>query len=143
MRLIIIGDGPEKNRLVNLTRKLGITERVEWKHNLPKLQLFSEYSKATVFVSLSNLESFSRVIHEAHVIGIPVVTPNEGIIMDLPNNEKIIGIRSTKPEEISAAITKAISMTPTLTASNCIFPDINHYADQMAEIYSKLVTYKP
>jgi len=140
MRLIIIGDGPEKGRLVNLVQELGITDHVEWKQNLSKLELFSEYSKARIFVSLSSLESFSRVVHEAQIVGVPILASNEGISADSLNKERVIGIKTIEPEEISAAISKAISMGPDLSnASNSVGPDITQYADEMAEIYRKLV----
>jgi glycosyltransferase involved in cell wall biosynthesis len=140
LRLVIIGDGPEKRKIANLVGKMGIAKNVELKHNLSKLQLYSEYSKARVFVSLSYLESFSRTIHEAQIIGVPIVTLEKVIKSGLANELTAIGIESIKPEDISAAISKAISKNPTHSnASNSIVPSINHYANQVAEMYRKLI----
>jgi glycosyltransferase involved in cell wall biosynthesis len=139
LRLVIVGDGPERSNLINLVQKLGVAEHVEWKQNLSKLELFSEYSKARVFVSLSFLESFSRVIHEAQVIGVPVVTFKERIMPDLVSKGMAIGIGSIEHREISAAISKVISMPPKLlNTANLVFADINSYADRVAEVYRKL-----
>ncbi len=59
-RLIIVGDGPERQKLVNLATVLGISKLVEWKSDLSRQQLLAEYAAASVLIMLSPLESFSR-----------------------------------------------------------------------------------
>ena len=84
-RLVIVGDGPDKSRLLNLTNELGLNDYVEWKTNLTRCQLLSEYSKASVFVLLSMLESFSRVVNEAVAIGVPTVVSDNNVFSDFAN----------------------------------------------------------
>lgn len=70
-RLLIVGDGPERNRLAKLAAKLGISASVE----LPGHQ--SSVSKllkaADVFVSSSNYEGLPGAVVEALAAGVPVV----------------------------------------------------------------------
>lgn len=106
--LVIVGNGPEKRRLVELARSLGIIGHVEWKQDLSRKQLLSEYARARIYVSLSLLESFSIVVHEAIVIGVPAVVLNAGATAKLVQRGLAEGVNSYEPEEIALAITKAL-----------------------------------
>jgi glycosyltransferase involved in cell wall biosynthesis len=143
LRLVIIGDGPEKERLKSLTNKLELGSVVEWKQNLSNSQLFYEYSRARVFVSLSRLESFSRVVQEALIIGVPTVTLMAGIASDFVSQGVTIGTKTLNPTEIAAAIRKAMTQKPISTLSQKFKPqNIDDYANQIAILYSFLTKNK-
>lgn len=75
--LVVVGSGPEKDRLAALVKKLNITERVVfvgWSDDLPSL-----YKTADVFVNVSWYEGFGRTIIEALASGCPVVSTDVGI----------------------------------------------------------------
>lgn len=69
--LWLVGDGPQKQELINLVSKLKLIDKVKflgWKK-----ELLSIYRKADIFVFASNWEGFGYVILEAMSQGLPVI----------------------------------------------------------------------
>jgi glycosyltransferase involved in cell wall biosynthesis len=137
-KLVIIGDGPEREHLIRFARKIGIEDYIEWKHNLPWQQLLGEYAEASVFVSLSPLESFSRVVHEATLIGVPAVVLNFGTTGDMVKEGSVEGVNSLSPNDVADGILKALKrphLKTNQTRDN--YPSWDKYTDQILEIYQK------
>lgn len=77
IKCIIIGDGPEKHSLENLTRKLNLTKNITFKGFLQKHDDVISFIKASkVFVLPSIREGFGISVIEANACGIPVITTN-------------------------------------------------------------------
>lgn len=75
-KLVIVGDGPEKESLENLCKKKGINEKVLFvgnSHEVDKILCFSD-----LFILPSEHESFGLVALEAMVCGVPVISSNAG-----------------------------------------------------------------
>lgn len=70
-KLSIIGDGNEKDRLLQQIERLGLEHSVEVLPSTPDIIL--EYLKSSVFVLTSRYEGFSMVLVEAMACGVPVV----------------------------------------------------------------------
>lgn len=107
--LVLIGNGPERKRLLNLAFKLGVHRRVIWKRNLSRDELLEEMSRASVVVLLSKLESFSRVAHEAIAIGTPLLVYNYGVFRDLVRRGLAKGVDKLDPEEVASAINSVLN----------------------------------
>jgi L-malate glycosyltransferase len=75
-KLVIIGDGPERNRLEQLTEKLGITSNVNFLG--ARRDLANLYGNFTVFALSSISEGTSMSILEAMASGKPVVATAVG-----------------------------------------------------------------
>jgi glycosyltransferase involved in cell wall biosynthesis len=75
-RLVLVGDGPDKEKILDLVRKLSLEEKVTLKSNLTKQELFEEYSQASVFVMASENETYGIAVAEALAAGLKVVIPN-------------------------------------------------------------------
>ena len=73
-RLIILGEGPERNALETLVDELGLSREVQ----LPGFQLnpYPYMSKSALFVLSSIREGLSSVLIEAMACGTPVVSTN-------------------------------------------------------------------
>lgn len=71
-RLMLVGDGPERDRLVTLARDLGIARRVIFAGFQPDPTPF--YRTADLFVLSSDHEGFGNVIVEALSCGLAVVS---------------------------------------------------------------------
>lgn len=143
LRLIIDGEGPEKEGLTKLARELGVNNYVEWKCSSTRQELFSEYAKAQVFVLLSPLESFSRVVHEALIIGVPTIVLNTGATAELVKNGLVEGVNSTRKEEIAHAISKALDVKKTETPlEQLVALDMDQYSSELIKIYKSLVNEK-
>jgi N-acetylgalactosamine-N,N'-diacetylbacillosaminyl-diphospho-undecaprenol 4-alpha-N-acetylgalactosaminyltransferase len=73
-RLVIAGDGPERDALKSLAGDLGIAERVVmpgWLSNP-----YPVLSRASVFALSSKVEGFPNALVEALALGVPVVATN-------------------------------------------------------------------
>ena len=69
--LIILGDGPLRNQLTALARKLGIFEFVRFEGMVNNV--YSYFSRSSVFVLSSKREAFGNVLIEALASGTPCV----------------------------------------------------------------------
>lgn len=74
-RLVLVGDGPEENRLRRLSAELGVEDAVELPGYLEGSDLTNAYREAAVFALPTSLsEGFPTAILEAMAAGLPVVT---------------------------------------------------------------------
>ena len=71
-KLMIVGDGTEKEELKRLSRKLSI-KRVLWIGKVPHQNIGAYYKSASVFVLPSRREAFGICILEAQAAGTPVI----------------------------------------------------------------------
>ena len=72
-RLVIVGQGPEKGRLLDHAQRLGVADRVTLAGAQPNAELLHWYSAADVFVLASSREGWANVLLEAMACGTPVV----------------------------------------------------------------------
>lgn len=73
-RLMIVGEGPEKDRLLNQVEKEGLSDVVKlvpFQNNI-----YSYYQSSDVFALTSDWEGFGNVLVEALSVGLPVVSTN-------------------------------------------------------------------
>lgn len=71
-RLLILGEGTERDRLLELVRKLGLEESVEFHGFVPNPHPY--ISRASVLALSSRWEGFGNVLVEALAAGTPVVS---------------------------------------------------------------------
>jgi N-acetylgalactosamine-N,N'-diacetylbacillosaminyl-diphospho-undecaprenol 4-alpha-N-acetylgalactosaminyltransferase len=73
-RLVIAGDGPERESLLGLAQELGIADRV----SLPGFiaNPYAVMRRARIFALTSNVEGFPNALVEAMALGIPAVATN-------------------------------------------------------------------
>lgn len=83
-RLLLVGDGPERDGIEALCRELGISEEVRF---LGKLEAVQEVlSVADLFLMPSEKESFGLAALEAMACEVPVISSNAGGIPELNIN---------------------------------------------------------
>lgn len=77
-RLVVIGDGALRQRLLNERNALGLESRVEFISKIPREEIISFYHAAAVFVlpSIARSEAFGIVQIEAMATGCPVINTN-------------------------------------------------------------------
>ena len=112
-RLIIIGSGPENQRLHTQAEQLGIADRVQFTGMLDKQAILSLMNESNAFVLPSRGETFGVAYIEAMAMGLPVIaTPcggpehfvnsDNGLLVDMDNVEQLTEAMS----QIEATIDK-------------------------------------
>lgn len=72
-RLVLVGDGPDRDDLVALVAELGLTEQVTFHGRAHPDELPGIFAAADVLVHLSAFETFGLTVVEAAMSGLPVV----------------------------------------------------------------------
>jgi len=86
-RLIIIGDGKERDMLEALSIQLGIQKYVQIGGEVPHEKVLSFMQQADVFVLPSLSEGFPMVIIEALACGLPIVASRVGGVPEIITND--------------------------------------------------------
>lgn len=81
--LLIVGDGPMKLKLKNLSNSLGINDRVRFVGTILNTEVYKWYNASDVYCLPSLWEGCPNTIIESLACGIPVVASNVGGIPDL------------------------------------------------------------
>jgi len=89
LRLIIIGDGPQKQILERQIKRLKLENTVQITGALNRASYLRALSSACLFVLASSYEGLPHAIIEAMLLGIPVVAT------DIPGNREVITDRRT------------------------------------------------
>lgn len=88
LKLQIIGSGPDRQKLHLLAKSLGIETRVMFLGKLENTTLPVYYNSFSVFVSISNLESFGVVAVEAMACECPVIVSDADGYTEVVQNEE-------------------------------------------------------
>jgi len=86
--LVIVGDGKDAGRLVELVRKLKLGKRVTFTGAIPREELPEIYRTFDVFATCSQTETQGIVLMEAMASGVPVVAVRAGAVGDIVKNNK-------------------------------------------------------
>ncbi len=108
VRLVIVGDGPEKEKLHRLANRLKLKDKVEFKGWQEKVKPY--YENADLFLLTSNSEGWGLVVVEAMKFGLPVIMTDVGCAGEVIKNEKngiVIPIKDKKA--LIAAISEMIA----------------------------------
>lgn len=97
-RLTIIGDGPERTRLMGLAQQLGVIQNVEFRGRLPRDKVAWHMQTADVFLFPSMYDVREMVVVEAFAASKPVVcldigdtvTPTCGIRVKVGHREQVV-----------------------------------------------------
>jgi glycosyltransferase involved in cell wall biosynthesis len=83
-KLVVVGDGPERGRLEDLARGLGVADQVEFRGVLPQEEIVGLYERAWLLIAPSRQLSNGRrdgvpnVIVEAMAMGVPCLGTHAG-----------------------------------------------------------------
>ena len=84
-RLVLVGHGPERSTLQELTDKHRLSERVFFAGQVPNEELASWYSAADTLLLCSSREGWANVLLESMACGTPVIATN------IPGTNEVIG----------------------------------------------------
>tara|TARA_Y100001954_G_scaffold237307_1_gene300550 strand:+ start:3472 stop:4629 length:1158 start_codon:yes stop_codon:yes gene_type:complete len=113
VKLLMIGDGPERKKAEQLTRKLNISSKVKFMGKLKSVEEF--LSIADVFLLPSETESFGLVALEAMASEVAVVSTNSGGLKEV-NIDNVTGYLSDVGDisKMSSDVLKILNEDSTL-----------------------------
>lgn len=85
--LLIVGDGCQKSRLIQLCRELGIEKKVHFTGFITPSSSPEVYRMANVFVTASEIETQGIVLLEAAASGLPIVAVNATCIPEVVQDQ--------------------------------------------------------
>ena len=101
LKLLIVGDGPEKNTLLKLTESLKQKDHVAFLGNIPNRDIGAIFSKCFASISASKSEAFGIVNIESLREGTPVIcTDTEGSKDIIVNGENGFIVDLTKKNDL-------------------------------------------
>jgi glycosyltransferase involved in cell wall biosynthesis len=118
-KLVVIGTGPMKDDLINLSTRLSLSDKVIYIDKVPQEKLLEFYTSANLFVlpSIVNekgeTEGLGVVLLEAMACGLPVVGSDVGGIPDIiKDGETGLLARQKEPDSLAEKITRIFSDVP-------------------------------
>lgn len=115
VRYLVVGTGPDRDRLERLARRLGVAERVCFAGRVPHADLARYYSAADLFVMPSreeppDVEGFGLVFLEANACGVPVVGARSGGVPDAVQHEHTgLLVPPADPKALATAICRVLT----------------------------------
>lgn len=104
---LLIGDGPERNRLLKMATDLNLGDRLLFLGHLDEDRKFQYLSCADVFVLSSIHEGFGIVLQEASQVGLPIVATDNGGQTDIVRHGKNgLLVSPANPLQLATAIQK-------------------------------------
>lgn len=138
--LIIIGDGSDKAKLIQLSDKLGVSSNISFLGWKTEEELSEYYLKAKCLVLPSKEESYATVITESLFFGLPVIATDLPVYFGrLINNETGLIFKMEDPNELAEKIKNILTNDSLWTKlhNNCkikakeIIEDFNYKMNQV------------
>ena len=131
--LEIVGRGSFKEKLIALSEKLGVRERVKFHAYLTRGELLQKYADADLFILLSERENFAICVAEALAACTPCIVANRMALQEWIDNKNCYGINfpvdiGKLAELIKSTIGKKVDGLRLLTWSEV--------AQRIAELYA-------
>lgn len=108
IRLIVVGDGPEKENLKKISRELMIDSKIDFIGAISRESLNEIINKADAFVLPSKYETFGIAYIEALACGLPIITSKCGGPEDFFNENIGLMISKCNVDELSNAMINII-----------------------------------
>ena len=146
-KILIIGIGPDEEKLKKLVKKLKLQDKVIFQGHVDYKGLPSYYTSADVFVRPSLTEGLGNVFLEAMATGLPVIGTNVGGIPDFLEDRKTgLFCEIRNPKDIAEKIEEILNndeLRKTLSKNGYDLVQEKYGWDkisqQMKKIYLKLI----
>ena len=107
--LLLIGDGPQYYELVNLTKNLGISNRVQFVKSAPHNEIQSYYTSGKIFALPVKYGGFAIPVLEAAASGLPVILPKQEFDPDPDLIKDFAMLVDNNPKSFKNAISDILS----------------------------------
>ena len=101
--LVVVGEGPERDRLERLAEEIGVREKVDFKGYVEHSDIADTYASADVFLLPSMNEGMSNTVLEAMASGLPIIVTDTGGTEELVKGNGFV-VDKESPEQIKEAV---------------------------------------
>jgi glycosyltransferase involved in cell wall biosynthesis len=134
--LEIVGDGPYKESLVRLARKLKVENRVRFFKNLSRAELLQKYVDTDIFVMLSKHEAYGISVTEALCAGTPCIVAKASALTEWVDGKHCFGIECPiDRDELVNLLNKVID----IRIKGVELPDWNDVTRDLEAVYDSLI----
>lgn len=110
LRAVVVGDGPERERLLAQRARLGLADRVEFAGRRDHEEIPAWMAAADVVVLSSRTEGYPNVLVEALACGRPVVATRVGGVPDIVTDDTLgIMVDPADPAALARGIERALA----------------------------------
>jgi len=145
IKLVLIGDGPEKQNLEDLAVELGIAERVTFTGRLPFEDIPIYLKAADLFSFASVTETQGLVTIEAMAAGLPVVAVDGSGTHDIVDNGKEGFLVENDPNALASAVSELLCNPHQMKqfSANALKRartfDLNRLGRKMVKVYEQAI----
>ena len=145
IRLVLIGDGPDKQTLELLAAELGITERVTFTGQVPFDEVPAYLKAADIFSFASVTETQGLVTIEAMAAGLPIVAVDGSGTHDIVDHGKEGFLVENDPNALASAINEILCNPQQMKqfSANVLKKaktfDTNRLGKQMIKVYEQAI----
>ena len=134
-RLVLVGDGPERNNLQALAQRLGVASSVQFAGPISNHQLASWYSAADLLVLASSREGWANVLLEAMACGTPVVATRIWGTPEVVGNATVGSLVDQRdPAHFAEAIDTLLKASPNRAQVRAYAEDFSWQATSNAQL---------
>jgi glycosyltransferase involved in cell wall biosynthesis len=142
LRLIVVGDGPQRARVQRRVRDLGMRDWVDLPGQLTRSEIRELLAAADIYAAPAVLESFGIAALEARSVGLPVVAKAHGGVGEFVT-DGTEGVLTTTDGDMARALARLIespTLRATMRAHNCAVAPAFGWGDALArtdELYAR------
>jgi glycosyltransferase involved in cell wall biosynthesis len=145
-RLVIVGDGPEREYLEAATASLGISDHVIFTGQVRDVEIY--YAAADVFANPSHSEGSPYVLLEAMAASLPIVATAVGGVPEMvENNQTALLVPASNPQAMADAIARVLGdeqLAQRLAASASTLGTFRfspeNYVRSLANVYREVIS---
>jgi glycosyltransferase involved in cell wall biosynthesis len=143
LKVVVIGDGPEKEKFLLKLSSVIPKNRVTYLGQLPETELSKAWKKIGVLVSMAPVESYGRAMRESLIAGVPVWATVSAGVKDLIGNCKKGEVKLLDLSKSDASLDKDFkSLLKTKVSSDFSIKFIkenNTYAAKLANSWINII----
>ena len=146
-KLVIVGDGPARAELTEISKKMGFEDRIIFAGFRPWAEISKYYQMADYFISASETETQGLTYIEAIASKIPIIAKYDDAIKDIIKHKQT-GFLFHDSNSIAQTILEALNSSDNTTITENAFKQIEHLSSEnfgknMSELYKKVISAYP
>lgn len=143
-RLVIVGKGPYREDLEELSRQLGVEDYIQFTGEVPHEDVAYYYHAADYFVSASTSETQGLTYAEAIASGTQCIVEGNDYLNQLLNDESL-GITFEQDADFSESfvsyVQQQIAIDPRVQQKKLLEISAERFGDEMIKFYQEMIAY--